>query len=53
MTRKGKCYLNVGKRLNIFRQYSDGFVAYNSWKKKCIDVHFHSKYSKSNNKTQN
>ena len=38
----GKRYLNIGKRLNIFGQYSDGFVDYNSWKKECIDVHFHS-----------
>ena len=50
MTWKGKRYLNVGKRLNIFGQYSDGLVDYNSLKKKCIDVHFHSRYSKFDNK---
>ena len=52
VTWKGKRYLNVGKRLNIFGQYSDGLVDYNSWKKKCTDVHFHSKYSKSDNKNR-
>ena len=51
-TWKGKRYRNVGKRIKIFRQFSDGFVDFNLWKKKCIDVFFHSKYSKSNNKTR-
>ena len=41
--------MNVGKRIKIFRQFSDGFVDFNLWKKKCIDVHFH---SKSDNRTR-
>ena len=44
--------MNVGKRIKIFRQFSDGFIDLNLWKKTCIDVFFHSKYSKSDNKTQ-
>ena len=51
-TWKGKRYLNVGKRIKIFRQFSDGFIDFNLWKKKCIDVCFHSKYSKPDNKTR-
>ena len=37
---------------NIFGQYREGFVDYNLWKKSCIDVHFHSKYSNSDNKNR-
>ena len=44
--------MNVGKRIKIFRQFSDGFIDFNLWKKKCIDVCFHSKYSKPDNKTR-
>ena len=36
MSWKGKCYLNVRKRLNIFGQYSDGLVDYNLWKKNVL-----------------
>ena len=52
MSWKGNCYLNFGKKINIFGQYREGLVDYNLLKKTCIDVHFHSKYSKSDNKNR-
>ena len=36
----GKRHLNVGKRIEIFLQFSDGFIDFNIWKKNCIDVFF-------------
>ena len=42
-------YLNVGKRILGFREYSDGFVDFNKWKNDNIDETIHSIYSKSDN----
>ena len=41
--------LKCWKKINIFGQYREGLVDYNSWKKTCIDVYFYSKYPKSDN----
>ena len=37
---KGNCFLNFGKKSNIFGEYSDDFINFNSWKKSYIDVDF-------------
>ena len=39
-TWKGKRYLNVGKRIKIFREFSDGFIDFNLWKNSCIIIFF-------------
>ena len=52
MTWKGNRYLNVGKKINIFGEYKEGFINYNSWKESCIDVHSNSDYSNSDNKNR-
>ena len=42
----------LGKKIKIFGEYRKGFIDYNSWKKSCIDVHFHTDYSNADNKNR-
>ena len=44
---KGNCFLNFGKKSNIFGEYSDDFINFNSWKKSYIDVDLKKDYSNS------
>ena len=44
---KAKCFLNFGNKRNIFGEYSDDFINFNSWKKSYIDVDLKNNYSNS------
>ena len=46
---KKKYYLNIGKRIQIFLEFSDGFIDFNKWKNDHIDGVMHAIFSKSNN----
>ena len=46
---KGNCFLNFGKKSNIFGEFRDGFIDFNYWKKSCIDVDFKTDYSNADN----
>ena len=48
-TWKNNYYLNVRKRIHIFREYSDGFIDFNKSKNDNIDETIHSIYSKLDN----
>ena len=41
--------MNVGTRINFFREFSDGYIDFNQWKNDSINEVTYSKYSKSDN----
>ena len=51
-TWKDKRYLNVGKRIKMFRDFNDSFIDFKQQKNNSINGVFHSKHSKSDNKTR-
>ena len=48
-TWNAKRYLNIEKRIKIFREFSDGYIDFNKWNNDSINEVIHSIYSKSNN----